>query len=135
MWLRTIGISFLKWIVSYFAVVFTIVYLLPSDWHGYAIVVPMWIVTSAVAGAFAYWLFHPHIPTSRTTAVTIGIWLVVSLSLQILHAFFYFGTLAPLIYGPDMYVQYLLEVIAVIGMRSYMRRKNIQSTLGEGMVD
>lgn len=135
MWLRTIGISFLKWLANYFVTILLIVYLLPSDWHGYFIVIPMWILSFIVALTFAFWLFHPRLPTSRDTAIVIVIWLAVSWSIQVFHAFYYFGTLAPLIYGPDMYVQYLLEILAILGMSYYMRRKKIQATLGEGLVD
>lgn len=135
MWLRTIGISFLKWLINYYLVVVMIVYALPADWHGYAITIPMWMLSLIVAFGFAYWLFHSHLPTSRDTAIVIVIWMVVSLTLQIFHAFYYMGTLAPLIYGPDMYVQYLLEIIAILSASYYLRRKKIQSTLGEGLVD
>lgn len=135
MWLRTIGVSFLNWIANYILVIFVIVYLLPNDWSGYANTIPMWIVSALVAFGFAYWLFSSRLPSSRDTAAVIGIWMVVNATMQVFHAFYYLGSLAPLLYGPDIYVQYVLEIIAIMSASYYVRRKKMQSTFGEGLVD
>ncbi|MBP9864006.1 hypothetical protein KBC54_00965 [Patescibacteria group bacterium] len=135
MWLRTIGVSFLNWIANYILVIFVIVYLLPNDWSGYANTIPMWIVSAFVAFGFAYWLFSSRLPSSRDTAAVIGIWMVVNATMQVFHAFYYLGSLAPLLYGPDIYVQYVLEIIAIMSASYYVRRKKMQSTFGEGLVD
>jgi hypothetical protein len=135
MWLRYLIVSFFKWLVNLFAVSLLFMYVLPSTWGGYALSFPAWIVSFIVAFACAELAFGKELPGKRETLRLLAVWMVVSLTLQILYAWFFFGTVSPVVRSLDVYVQYVLEIFAIVLAAYLTRRRKIKWELGEGMED
>lgn len=134
MWLRYLGFSFLKWLVNLF-VLSLLFYALPHTWGGFILAVPAWIVSFIIAFAFAELAFGKELPGKRETVSLLVVWMLVSFTMQLLYSWFFLGTVAPVIISIDTYVQYVLEILAIVMAAYITRRRRIRFELGEGMED
>jgi hypothetical protein len=135
LWLRYLGISFLKWVVTYAATALLIVYVLPKNLSGYGLAAFAWLVAFGISFACAEWAFSIQIPGKRETAMLVAIWMVVTLSLFILYFWYFFGTVSPFIYSVDTYIQLLLELLAILLAAYLTRRRKIKAAFGEGLAE
>lgn len=133
MWLRFLAISFLKWMALNFLSILFFEYIAPSSWHGFVLAIPIWILSFAVAFGFAEWAFKTKFPERKTIATLLVIWMIVSYTLHILQAQFLMGSALFVINSIDIYVQYLLEILAILLAARTTKKRKILSLLGEGM--
>jgi hypothetical protein len=134
MFLRTLGISIVKWIAVFFAVTVFTSYVAPKSLHGYWLALPIWVMVFAIAYGFAYWVFHIKIPSRRDLLLLIAIWMVVTICLEAFYEVMTIGQPVFLLYSPDIYVQYLLEIIAILVCAQRIRKEKMKSVSGEGLV-
>lgn len=133
MWLRYFFLSGLKWFVQYFVVSFLTIFAVPIGLSGYLLSVPLWLVTFFIAFIFAEWVYSNHLPNNKNTAILIVIWMAVSLMLYIFLAYFILGSINYVINSIDIYVQLLLEVIAILLATKMIRKNRLSKVLSEGM--
>ncbi len=126
-------IASLKWFTLHVLTAFLIKFILPESWHGFWISVPVWILAFAVAFGFAEWAFKLNIPDKKTMTALLIVWMIVSLTLQILQAQFILGSVLFVINSIDIYAQYILEILAIFLAARAVRKRKINSILGEGM--
>lgn len=131
--MRYLVISFCKFVAHFMLTSLFMLYVLPRTWHGYAVSVPMWFVSFVIAFVFAELAFKTKMPGKNETALLLGIWMVVSLTLQIFLVVYLLGTVMPLINSFDVYIQYMLEALAILMSAYLTRRRKIKATFGEGL--
>ena len=135
MWLRSISITFLAWLVRLFLSALILQYVIPSSWRGYAVAAPMWLLGIGVVFAAAEWAFHERLPGKRETLIFLISWIGLTVVLQIMYSFFLFGTVLPFINSLEIYIQYVFEILTILVVAYLTRRRRIKDTLGEGMVE
>lgn len=133
LWPRYLGISVLKWISVFAAIVIFSAYVAPASWKGFFLAVPIWILAFALAYLFAFWALHVKIPGRRELITLIAIWMGVTIILQVSYEIFTIGRPVFIIYSLDLYVQYLLEVIAILLAGRQVRAYRMKHALSEGL--
>ena len=134
MWLRFISISALKWVVMNCVIVLVSLYLIPRTWHGYAIIIPMWLITFACAFGFATWALSKRLPSWRDLGWLVVIWLVVSLILQNVYEQLLFGYALWFLRSLDLLLGFVIEILAIVLAFYFVRRNKIKASLPKGMV-
>jgi hypothetical protein len=132
MWFRALSISFLKW-MTFLIVSFVLLRFVFTFLTGWWLAIPMWAVAFGNAFLFADWAFSKRTLSNKELAAFIVIWMVVTMTLQLLHAQFLTGDIRYALNSPELYVQYLLELLAIFLASSHARKKLMRSILGEGM--
>ncbi|MFH1620946.1 MAG: hypothetical protein ABIB04_02575 [Patescibacteria group bacterium] len=135
MFLRFLAIATLKWFTLHFLSALLIVFVLPASWQGFELSIPVWILSFAVAFGFAEWAFKLKIPDKKTISYFLIIWIIASFTLQILQAQFIMGSALYAINSIDMYVQYLLEIAAILLAARATTIRKFHSVMSEGMED
>jgi hypothetical protein len=133
MWFRFLVISVIKWFVFLIISSVLLQFVVPSSWSGYEIAAPMWLIAFLVAFAFAEWAFHRRMPEHSDTLLLFVIWMVVTLTLQLLHAQYVMGSILYVINSPDIYVQYLLEILAIFLASHLAHKRMMRGILSEGI--
>ena len=129
---RYIGISIVKWIAVFTAISVLTTYV-ANGLTGYVLALPVWALAFAMAYGFAYWALHPTMPGKRELTRLILIWMVVTIVLEVYYELLTIGQVVFILYSPDLYVQYLLEIIAIFFAARTIRRKKFRSAAGEGL--
>ena len=133
MWLRFTLISLLKWFAQLTASALIVRYVMPAGWSGYAISAPMWLVNFGLAFGFAEWAYRKTLPGRRETIRLLICWMVVTITLQLLFAQFFLGSVLYFTGSLEMYVQLLLEVLAILLAARVTRKRKMNKVLSEGI--
>ena len=134
MWARYLGISLVKWIGIFFLTVMLTAYAAPAWLNGYWLSLPIWIIIFFAAYGFAYWALHIKLPVRRDVILLVVIWMAVTIVLEVSYEIMAVGQPVFILYSPDLYVQYLLEIIAILLAARVIRMRKLRSAAGEGMV-
>ncbi len=131
--IRTLSVILLKWSVNLLATLVLIRYVIPHGWNGYAEAAPVWVASFVIAFAFAEWIFRPKLPGKKETIRLVIMWVVLTYVLNVLGSVILFNTPRVAIYGTDLYVTLLFEIVAIILAAIVTRQRKIEKMLGEGM--
>ncbi len=130
---RLFSIVLLQWVTNLFAVLVLLQFVIPGSWQGNLKAVPIWLVSFLLAFLFAEWAFDKRLPERRDTIELILVWVVVSVTLNILGSVLVFKTARVALYGTDLHITMLFEIIAIVLAAHATRRRKILRALGEGM--
>ncbi len=131
---RFIGISVVKWLVSFLVVYLAMSYLIPASIIGLGRIVLVWVLTTLSAFVFAEWAFKPKLPERQDIIQLMIVSTVVNVLLSIGTDIIVYGKPTLLIGSFDIQVQYLLELL-VIPLAGYIARKRrLQAAASEGLV-
>ncbi|MBP9869154.1 hypothetical protein KBC59_01170 [Patescibacteria group bacterium] len=132
MWFRLTGISLLKWMALLVVSALLLRYVF-SGLSGWWLALPMWAVAFGISFLFADWAFSVRTLSAKEMGIFIGIWMGITITLQLLYAQFLIGDVRYALNSIELYVQYLLELLAIFLASSHAQKKRMRSVLGEGM--
>jgi hypothetical protein len=132
---RFIAISLLKWFVVLIVNMLLLQFVLPRAWTGYSLSASLWFVAFLISFFFAEWAFGKKFPHRHDVWKLLIVWMVISVTLQILHGIYVLGDVLYVINSPDFYVQYLLEILAILLAAQATRRRfrHSMATMTEGL--
>jgi len=133
MFFRYLGISIIKWIAVYTAILTFTMYVAPPGLRGNWLAIPIWIMVSAISYEFATWAMHIRIPTKRDLILLISIWMVVTICIEWFVESMAYGQPYFLLHDYQNYVQYLLEIVAILYAARVLRKKKLKRASGEGL--
>ncbi len=135
MWFRFVTIISLKWSANILAVILLSTHVIPSAWSGYVRAIPLWFVSFVVAWIFSEWALRRVQPGRQEVALLLILWLMLSLSYQLLYGYISLGNVYSVINSLEMYIQFVLEICAVLLAAYAVRRRKVLSALGEGLAE
>jgi len=133
MFFRYLGISIVKWIAVFSAIMIFTSYIAPQSLRGYWLALPIWILVCLIAYGFGYWAFHLTFPNRRDVIMLLIIWMVVTICLEAFYEIMTIGQPVFLLRSPDLYVQYLLEIVGVLLAIKRIRTQKMRAASGEGL--
>ena|SRR3989344_2748454 len=133
MWFRFLVISVIKWFLFFMVSGLFLQFVVPESWRGYQIAVPLWALAFLVAFVCAEWAFRKRLPEQRDIMLLLGIWMTVTITLQLLFAQFILGSVLFVINSPDIYIQYLMEIVAIFLSAKLTRKRKVRSVISEGL--
>lgn len=133
MWFRFLSIVSLKWVANVLAMLLLLRFLIPHAWTGFLKAAPIWVVSFVIAFLFAEWALATRLPNTKNLFQLILTWIVVSYLLNILGSVFLFQTARVALYGTDLHLTSVMELLAILLAASVIRRRKLQAVLGEGM--
>ena len=92
-----------------------------------------WALAFLVAFVCAEWAFRKRLPEQRDIMLLLGIWMTVTITLQLLFAQFILGSVLFVINSPDIYIQYLMEIVAIFLSAKLTRKRKVRSVISEGL--
>jgi len=133
LWLRYLGISLLKWFGIFTVNLIFVSYVAPSFLKGYLLSLPIWALVFLVSYWFAFWAMHLKLPGKREVTGLIIIWMVSTICLEVFYEIMAVGRPIFILHSPDLYVQYLLEIAAILLAARMLRKRKMRAASGEGM--
>ena len=133
MFFRYLGISIVKWIAVYTAILVFTMYVAPSWLRGNWLAIPIWIMVSAISYGFATWAMHIRIPTKNDLILLITVWMVVTICIEVFLETMAYGQPYFLLHDYQNYVQYLFEIVAILYAARVLRKKKMKKAGGEGL--
>lgn len=131
--LRYLGVSIIKWFGVYTTALVFVAYVAPSTMKGYLLALPIWALSTLVAYGFAYWAMHTKMPGKHEIIALITVWMVVTLCIEAFYEIMAVGSPVFLLHSIDLYVQYLLEIAAILFAARVLRKRKMRAASGEGM--
>jgi hypothetical protein len=84
-----------------------------------------WAVAFGISFLFADWAFSVRTLSAKEMGIFIGIWMGITITLQLLYAQFLIGDVRYALNSIELYVQYLLELLAIFfGVFARAEEKN-----------
>ncbi|MBU1032745.1 MAG: hypothetical protein ABII13_04700 [Patescibacteria group bacterium] len=127
--LRFLGITFIKFIVTTFGLFTLYALILPDVIPGWGINIITWIITFALAYLFAYWAVFNIKPNRKDTLLLVFIWLLVTVTGFLLYGILYSVQGPWLLVRPEILVQLVLEVLAILMVAYQVRHKKVEEVV------
>lgn len=134
MYLRSLCIAILHWLISFFAIALMLGFILPSNASGWMLNVPAWILAFLLSALFASWAFSPYLPEPREIFFVIVLWFLVLVTGYLGYGILFSLRGPLLIFEWEFFVQIILQLVAVWLAGFRLRRRKLKEVLGEGMV-
>lgn len=130
---RFLALSVLKWLANFAAAFILLGFVLPNQFTGLELDIPVWIVSTLIAFMFATWAVSKKMPSNRDTFMLLAIWTIVSITGFLIYGMVYSNYGPWAVVSPEILIQLVLESVAVYLACYRVRRMRIKSVLGEGM--
>ncbi|MFA5936155.1 MAG: hypothetical protein WC787_04885 [Patescibacteria group bacterium] len=132
MWLRYLVISFLNLVMGLLTLVILLAYILPTDSPSLLLQAVGWMIGFAFAFIFSHWAFSKKIPDRKDALMLVVFHIAFFLLIYALYGILISDRGVGVIVSLELVIQLVLEVIAILLAAYHLRRRKLQSMLGEG---
>lgn len=133
MWFRFLAISALNFAVTLASIFGLVLYILPEKTPLVLLNFANWVLAFLVTSLFSRWAFSKRLPTHQDSVLLVVFHLIVYLTGYLTYGLLLSDRGPLVVVSPEIVVQLVCEVAAIIVAAYHIRRRRLRSVLGEGM--